>query len=69
MKHLNHDQLDGLAKLCFDLAKAGFVIALFPINGIGVDPIGNLLKIILGLIGGVAFTYLALLILETKEKG
>lgn len=29
-QELNDDQLDGLAKLCFDLAKLAFALAILP---------------------------------------
>jgi hypothetical protein len=65
---LNKDQLDGLAKLCFDLAKASLVIALLPATSIPSNPIFALVKMLIGLVWGLAFTYLALVILKAKEK-
>lgn len=65
---LNSNQTIGLANLCFDLAKAAFVIVFFPTANIFGDFITTLLKMLTGLVIGLAFTYLALLILESKEK-
>lgn len=68
MKQLNRDQLDGLAKFCFDLAKAGLLLALFPTTDLPTKPIVSSLKIISGLIAGIAFTYFALVLLKAKEE-
>lgn len=64
---LNNDQLDGLAKLMFDLAKASFIIAFFP-SVLSEDPGIKLFKILLGLFWGLVCTYLALLLLQRKER-
>ena len=68
LHEFNNDQLDGLAKLYFDLARVAFVFAIFPASSVPIDPITGLFKIILGLIWGLACTYFALVLLKAKEK-
>jgi hypothetical protein len=64
---LNDDQLDGLAKLCFDLAKGVFAFILLPVATYFQDPLLSLFKMFFALVAGLAFTYVALLILKLKE--
>lgn len=68
LRDLNRDQLDGLAKLCFDLAKGAFGLTILA----GIDITANLLigmlKIIVSLFIGIALTYCALVILKVKEN-
>lgn len=66
-KEFKKDQLDGLAKLCFDLAKGAFLIAFFPTPQSMSNPFIALLNIFIGLLIGLAFTYCALLLLERKN--
>lgn len=68
IKELNKDQLDGLAKLCFDLAKASFVLILLVVQKLSENPIDAIMKISIGLLAGLAFTYAALVLLKLKEK-
>ena len=65
---LNNDQLDGLAKLCFDLSKGSFLVALFPTPNIPNNPIAQVTNIIVALTAGVAFIYSALVLLKLKER-
>lgn len=66
-QELDDEQLDGLARLCFDLAKVSFVIALFPTSDIFVEPLISIMKIVIPLFTGLAFTYAALLLLKLKK--
>lgn len=68
LKELNKDQLDGLAKLCFDLAKGAFLLVFAPYSEITKEPLVATLKMFIGLIGGLAFTYVALVLLKLKEN-
>lgn len=68
LENFNRDQLNGLAKLCFDLAKGAFLIALFPAPNLQENYILASLKVILGLVVGLAFTYIALVLLKSKEQ-
>jgi hypothetical protein len=63
---LNRDQLKALAKLCFDLAKAAFVLAMLAPLGqtFSVAVTSNLRSYFVGL----AFTYFGLILLKTKES-
>lgn len=63
---LNKDQADGLAKLCFDLAKGAFVLAL--IGPFGQSTIGAFLSAARGFLLGIALTMCALLLLKLKEE-
>ena len=65
---LNDDQLDGLAKLTFDLARASFILAILPTSFIPENPVVGLFKTLLGLFWVLVCTYLALVILR-KKKG
>lgn len=67
LQNLNNDQLDGLANLCFDLAKGAIGLAILPsfITYEGVIVI--LIKVFFGLFWGLVFTYLAMLLLKVKE--
>lgn len=67
-KELNDDQLDGLAKLSFDLARAAFILAILPAPGIPSDPLAGLLKIVLSLFWGLVCTYIALVLLRAKAR-
>lgn len=67
-KELNDDQLDGLANLSFDLARAAFILAILPAPSIPVDPINGILRILLGLFWGLACTYVALVLLKAKVR-
>ncbi|HSW97751.1 MAG TPA: hypothetical protein VLF89_08050 [Candidatus Saccharimonadales bacterium] len=63
---LNTDQLDNLAKLCFDLAKGALVFIVIP--GSSTEELSvKLTKIFFSLFAGIAFTYLGLLLLKLKE--
>lgn len=68
IKELNKDQLDGLAKLCFDLAKAAFILIITPFNEFTKDPLTAIIKMLISLIGGLAFTIVALVLLKVKER-
>lgn len=65
---LNADQLDGLAKLSFDLARAAFILAILPSPSIPDNPGTGLFKILLGLFWGLVCTYMALVLLRAKER-
>lgn len=65
---LNQDQFDNLAKLCFDLARGAFIVALFPISNIPINVPLSILKVLIALLWGLAFTYMGLLLLKLKEK-
>lgn len=67
-KDLNDDQLDGLANLSFDLARAAFILAIFPASGIPADPLMGIFKIVLSLFWGLVCTYIALVLLNAKKK-
>ena len=63
---LNKEQLDGLAKLCFDLAKGGFALAvLAPATS---SSLATFISGLRGLLIGLALTYLALILLRLKEQ-
>ncbi|OGM30053.1 hypothetical protein A2630_02350 [Candidatus Woesebacteria bacterium RIFCSPHIGHO2_01_FULL_44_10] len=64
---LNKEQLDGLAKFNFDLARSAFIVAVLPAPAIPEDKLAPL-KMLVGLFWGLAFTYLALLVLKIKER-
>lgn len=68
IKKLNKDQLDGLAKLCFDLAKGAFALSILPVTNVTSDPLTEIGKILSGLFLGIALTYLGLIFLKRKEK-
>lgn len=65
---LNKDQLDGLAKLCFDLAKGAFALSILPVATLTNNPFIEIGKILLGLFWGIALTCLGLIFLKRKEK-
>lgn len=67
LEELNNDQLDGLARLCFDLGKVAFILALFPAPSIPNDPVIAPIKMLIGLFWGLVFVYLALVILRVKR--
>lgn len=67
LRPLNKDQLEGLAKLCFDLAKGGFAFAFFP-SVIIPDMLLKVVSMVTGLLIGLAFTYIALLLLQYKRS-
>ncbi len=69
IKELNNDQLNGLASLCFDLAKGSFLVALFPTVEITTKPFLSFMMMLMGLFLGLVFTYIALLLLRLKEVG
>lgn len=66
-RELNRDQLNGLANLSFDLAKGAFAVSLFPAIEFGDNIFLQLLKIVLALLSGLAFTYIAVLLLREKR--
>lgn len=66
-QQLNNDQLDGLARLCFDLAKAAFLLAIFPAVEVSSSIVISLLKMLIALLLGLVFTYIALVLLKRKE--
>ena len=67
MFQLNSDQLDHLAKLCFDIARAS--ILLFFIPGEITKPLGiSLLHTTLYLIAGTTSIYFGLMLLKAKEN-
>lgn len=68
LKELNNDQLDGLAKLAFDMARAAFILAILPTPSIPDNPGFGLFKILIGLFWGLACTYVALVLLKAKER-
>ena len=63
---LNRDQLDGLAQLCFDLAKGVFALILLPVSTIFQNPVLSLIKMFFALAAGLAFTYAALVLLKSS---
>lgn len=67
-KELNDDQLDGLANLSFDLARAAFILAILPAPSIPDNPGIGLFKILLGLFWGLVCTYMALILLKAKGR-
>lgn len=68
IEELNRDQLDGLSKLCFDLAKGAFALILLPVQKLPENPLNEMLKIAIGVFIGLAFTCVALILLKLKEK-
>ncbi|OGH18109.1 MAG: hypothetical protein A3F31_02075 [Candidatus Levybacteria bacterium RIFCSPHIGHO2_12_FULL_38_12] len=68
IRELNSDQLGGLAKLCFDLAKAGLLLSLLPSSTLSNNLILSILNIAVGLFIGLAFTYCALILLHLKHN-
>ena len=64
-RELNGDQLNSLSKLCFDLAKAAFILAILaPLSQtIIVATISGFRSYLVGL----AFTYFGLVLLGRKE--
>lgn len=68
IQELNNDQLNGLANLCFDLARAAFILAILPAPEIPDNPVAGLLKILLGLLWGLVCTYVALVLLGMKGR-
>ena len=64
---LNDEQWDGLARLCFDIAKASLILALLPTQTDSANLVFLTLKILFGLILGLVFIYLALLSLKLKK--
>lgn len=65
---LNKDQLNGLANLCFDLAKGAFGLALLPTPFIIKEPINGILRMFLAIFVGIVFTYSAIILLKLKER-
>lgn len=65
---LNKDQLDGVAELCFSLAKGAFVLIIYPSEKRFEEPVIEIIKIFMLLTTGLAFTSLALILLKAKEK-
>lgn len=68
IEELNKDQLDGLSKLCFDLAKGSFALILLPVQKLHDNPLNEITKMAIGLLIGLAFTSAALILLKLKEK-
>ncbi|MBI3290023.1 hypothetical protein HYZ78_01370 [Candidatus Microgenomates bacterium] len=66
--NLNDEQIKGLANLFFDITKASFVLTILPAPNIPENPLLNLFKMLIGLIWGLALTYTALLLLNSKVK-
>lgn len=66
LQDLNNDQLDGLASLCFDLSKGSLLLALFPAVEIIAHPVLTFIRILIGLLLGLVFTYTALVLLKYK---
>ncbi len=64
----NKDQLNGLANLCFDLAKGAFVLALLPAPDIAANPFLRVFNILVELFIGLAFSYAALVLLRIKGQ-
>ncbi len=64
---LNNDQLDGLAKLSFDLSKAALVLVFLPISEINSSMVLSVVRMVVGLFWGLVFIYLALIILKLKK--
>ena len=65
---LNNDQLSGLANLCFDIAKAAFVLALLPTQTDSANLILLITKITAGLLMGLVFTISALVLLKSRKR-
>lgn len=67
MFQLNSDQLNHLAQLCFDIAKA--TILLFFIPSEITKPLGiSILHTTLYLIAGITSIYFGLMLLKAKEN-
>lgn len=67
-QELNNDQLNGLANLCFDLAKGALFLAFFPAsevyNSFGIVILRTLVALFLGLV----FIQIALVLLRAKRR-
>lgn len=68
IRELNKDQLEALAALCFDLAKGALGLSIIPPLITSENAFVTLLKLMLGLFWGVAFTYVGLLLLKAKRR-
>lgn len=67
-QELNNDQLNGLANLCFDLAKGALFLAFFPASEV-YDNFGIIiLRTTVALFLGLVFSYIALVLLKLKDK-
>ena len=65
IESLNKDQLEALARLCFDLAKAAFILAI--LAPISQTVIAAVISGFRSYLVGLAFTYLGLVLLGRKE--
>lgn len=66
-KEPNEEQLHELAKLCFDLARGAFAIAVLQTVNSSISST-EVLKILVGALWGIVFAYLGLLSLKMKER-
>ncbi len=66
-QELNKDQLQGLANLCFDLAKAEFVLMIVPAFESNIEVAGLIIRATVALISGLAFTAIGVLLLKDKK--
>ena len=64
---LNKDQLDKLADLLLDLAKAAFILAFLTPTSSAV-PLSVIINAVKGMILGLALTYSSLVVLSMKER-
>ncbi len=68
LQELNSNQLESLAKLCFDLAKGALLVGIFPATAGWSTQIPFLiLSACMGMLAGLAFTYFGLLLLTVKK--
>ena len=64
----NNNQIVRLSDLSFDLSKGAFAIALFPLFDRSLEPLDFFIRIFLGIIAGLAFSYMGLLLLQVKTR-
>ena len=68
ISELNKDQLDNLAKLCFDIAKGLFLVAFAPFIVQFANVNFQIITVSSAMILGLVFTYGGLVLLKLKEK-
>lgn len=67
-RELNKEQLTALSNILFDVAKGSFALAVFPVAIPDLTPFQLFIKSLLAIMGGVAFTYVGLVILSLKAR-
>lgn len=67
-QELDKEQLNGLANLCFDLAKGSIALAVLPSFSVQENPLLGFFRIVLGLFWGVVFTWFAMVFLKRKGE-